>query len=800
MDPRSHGGRLRGDLASALQASDDIRDGAELDDEELQALGTILVLEAGDRAFPLALDSLESSTQHKQRRPRWQLLSVLPPTPTEPERAVVWVSDEYREKFLQIFEEYATRTTAKGNAPHQGLVANIGTIRTGILRDLWQSAEEPPETGQYWWELWLRPTGDEVDLIHQFAARVGLTMRATSLRLVDRVIVWANGTWTQLQSLPFTSVPLAELRRPEFADSVGELIPDEQQELTGDLVARVRYAGADAPAVCHLDTGVRRTHALLQGALGPTDVHSVVDSAGFDTRNHGTRMAGLALFGDLEEELTSSGPVVLEHRLESVKLFPDGVGHPAETYGVVTASAVALPEIVSSRARVFCMPVTAEPDRPGEPTLWSASVDALASGVDIDRDGDQLVLLGKPEHDAARLFVVSAGNVDPPFATDHVAVSDVSVVQDPAQAWNALTVGAHTDLVDVPRDPSFDGFEPLAPRGELSPHSRTSLVFPGRRWPLKPDICMEGGNVLSDGSIVQEFSHPSIALLTTDAGSDEELGTACATSAATAQASRLAAITMARYPQYWPETVRGLLVHAARWTPVMREALDAAASKTYRQQLLRRYGWGVPDEVGVLTSGTNAVTVVSQDEFQPFEGKEYRLNSFRLHSLPWPVDVLREIVAAGVTMRVTLSYFVEPTASRRGWRRRYSYASHGLRFELKTPLESASDFVIRVGNLAEDQDAGVDTDSMTSRWLIGPNQRNLGSLHQDVWEGTGPELADCGLLAVYPVGGWWKNNRRKDRQNTSVRYSLIVSLSTDETAIDLYTPIAAQLMIPVPGT
>ena len=82
--------------------------------------------------------------------------------------------------------------------------------------------------------------------------------------------------------------------------------------------------------------------------------------------------------------------------------------------------------------------------------------------------------------------------------------------------------------------------------------------------------------------------------------------------------------------------------------------------------------------------------------------------------------------------------------------------------------------------------------------MLGANQRHLGSLHQDVWEGTGQELARCNSVAVYPVGGWWKNNRRADRMGLPVRYALLVSLRTDEQSIDLYTPIANQLRIPVP--
>lgn len=83
------------------------------------------------------------------------------------------------------------------------------------------------------------------------------------------------------------------------------------------------------------------------------------------------------------------------------------------------------------------------------------------------------------------------------------------------------------------------------------------------------------------------------------------------------------------------------------------------------------------------------------------------------------------------------------------------------------------------------------------RWLLGEKARNCGSLHQDQWTGAGVELATCDHVAVYPVGGWWKNNRRQDRRDLPVRYALLISLRTRAQDVDLYTPIATQLEIPV---
>lgn len=799
--PRSHGSGLKSQLLKALQdfADEKLLVEVATDLEELEADGSVIILEGADAAYPIKIDSLEQWSRHRvDKKPKWLLLSVHPAVESQPERAVVWVSDDYRRQFIKLFEDFLTKETTSGEPKNRELVANIGRIRSGVLLDLWQSDGEPPSTGTHWWEVWLRPAPEALPLARKYAEDRGFRISERHLSLNDRTVIWLRATWSDLQTLPFTLVPVAEIRLPQFVDTFDDLTIEEQEDYVTDLADRIVAAPSHAPAVCHLDTGVRRSHALLRGSLDDASMFSIVGSS-HDQRGHGTQMAGLGLYGPLDGLLTGVSAVTLTHRLESVKFLPDPglAGHDEDAYGLVTAQAVALPEAESQRRRVYCMPITAKPEKVGVPSLWSASVDALAAGTDIGQSPDGVALLGAPDPASARLILISAGNVDEQdLQVDYRSTCDTSPIADPAQSWNALTVGAHTELNGTPSDPTFEGWTALADPGGISPHSRTSMNYGKGKWPFKPEICMEGGNLLTDGS--QFIRHPLVELRTTGSKNDSSLASTNATSAATAQAARLAAMAMARYPDYWPETVRGLLVHAADWTNSMRADVDAAPSRTARLSLLRRFGWGVPSQQALLESTKQAVTLVTQDEFTPFDGDEYAARQFRLHRLPWPADALRQIGEGDVQLRVTLSYFIEPSASRRGWRKRHTYQSHGLRFELKSPLESIDAFVARVNREAAAEEDGASSSATTSdRWLIGANQRNTGSLHQDVWTGSGPELADCGVLAVHPVGGWWKNRKAKDRVDCPVRYSLVVSLRTWEAGVDLYTPIAVQVRIPV---
>jgi len=818
-DRRGHAGKLSSELEAAQDAARQRLTGV---DPEIAADGFALSVESwsDEPTYKLAVQSLDTSGA--------KLLSVVPGTDQTPDRAVVWLPFSAVPAFFRKIEQFATETTSRGAPRNQALVANIAELRLAVLRDLWQEPEEEfPDLKEIrWWEVWLArlgplrrpplepgvvgflpsvPVHEPGPVLRAVAAEYEWQMVPETLTFPENEVALVRTSAAELGTILSTSAIPSELHRARVASEIFSLGPIERDEFVADLVGRLKTAEPDASAVCVLDTGLMSAHPLLRAsvdrALSALDgVHPG------DDHGHGTQMAGLALFPDLDRELAGSGLVSLRHRIESAKIIRQGTDtdNDPEMYGTITASATAAVESEQTRRRVFSMSVTVDDPAgsDGRPTSYSASLDALAFGTDIARSDDGVELLGQPDPTASRLFMVSAGNIRSGYNVNHLDVCDLSRVQNPAQAWNALTVGAYTELVTPPSTEMFRGWHTVAATGELSPFSRTSTTF-GRPWPVKPDIVLEGGNLLVDPSGTQFDECDDLALVTTSNAQFRLLTTVNATSAATAQASRLAAVAMEHYPELWPETVRGLLVHAAEWTPAMQAHFRAAGSKKGdRLRLLRRYGWGVPTEERVLRSAVSSVTLMLQDEFLPFERSSSGLSmrAFHLHALPWPRERLRDLFAATIRLRVTLSYFVEPNPSSRGWQGRYRYASHGLRFDVKRPTESVEDFQRRLSNAAarEEGDDAPQTETGTDdRWYIGSRLRNIGSLHADIWTGTGSELADSGYIGITPVGGWWKENDRKDRAEFPVRYALLVSLRTEEVTADIYTPIATQVGIPV---
>ncbi|NMM52279.1 S8 family peptidase [Paenibacillus aquistagni] len=404
----------------------------------------------------------------------------------------------------------------------------------------------------------------------------------------------------------------------------------------------------------------------------------------------------------------------------------------------------------------------------GRPSSWSASIDELTSGY-ID--------------DIRKLFIISAGNNEVSSKDEYPDSNYTSIVQNPGQSWNALTVGAYTDLHSP-----YDAYSPLAPKGGLSPYSTSSYVWDKGKWPVKPDVVLEGGNMVVDNYGTWSDENHSV-LTTSHRLQSEQFSIFNATSAATAKAAWMAALIQAKYPQAWPETVRGIIVHSADWTEGLKKQFLSGSDKKHYQDLIRMCGYGVPNLDTALNCLKNNVSMVMQSTIKPFNKSKstVSLNEMHLYELPWPREVLLSLGELNVKLRVTLSYFIEPSPGEVGWKSRYSYSSCGLRFDINGSA-TREQFIKRINQAAREEDEGK-LPSNSINWTVGPNARNKGSIHSDIWETTASELATSNIIGIYPISGWWAKRPWLNRWNREIRYSLIVTLSTPATNVDLYTPI-----------
>ena len=524
-DRASHGGALRVQMEELRVHADTAREA-----QEAAGLDEGLGLQVEFESFPeveLAFESLA------RERSGIELLNVR--QVGDRTHATVFVPDGKLDHFERLIRDYLDeRRNRAGRAyDHRTLIDAIRETRAGSLRALWTDTDaEFPTTdeGPLWWEVWLPIRRDRKAVIASFRERAeaqAMRVAAGNLFFPERSVLLVSASVEQMQGSILMLNSIAELRRAkETAEFFGSLRPDEQPEWLDELLARTEFSSGDngVPHVCLLDTGVSRGHPFLRPALDGGDLHTVEPGWGVDdAHGHGTEMAGVALAGDLTPLLEGTAPLQLGHRLESVKLLagPGGRGDP-QHHGYVTVEAVARPEIAApGRLRVFGMAVTAQDDRDlGRPSAWSAAVDSVAA--DVAGAG------GYP-----RLLVLSAGNIQDPSAwLRYPDSNDTDGVHDPAQAWNALTVGAFTDRVRITEADSED-YTPIAPRGGLSRFSTTSLTWE-KHWPLKPDVVLEGGNAAKD--LLSAVTADSLSLLTTHhRPAERTFTTTCATMFATSK-------------------------------------------------------------------------------------------------------------------------------------------------------------------------------------------------------------------------------------------------------------------------
>ena len=781
--PRSrevHGEKLRGELAASYRAFDAARhedprldppQGAFLE-VELKRGSRVEVVERKD-------DGIKPGAARRE--------------PNDNRIVGMYVPDESREVFAEILREYQEgELTPRGKPRRRTFVEPIESIRAARLETFWTDdpSRLPAPGRQMWWEVWcVRELEDELG---QLIARLGARTADHEQRLYfpEHVVLPVLADRATIELMLFARLSIVELRRASDSPAffLDDIDRDEQRDVSEELSERTEWPGMDVPAVCLLDTGVNRAHILIEPTLAEADMAAVNAEWGVadSAHGHGTGMAGLALFGDLTPHLAGIDALSLTHRLESVKILPPDGFDPTEErfYGAITKQAVALPESVRpDRPRVFCLAVTNEDRAGNRPTTWSAAIDQEAAGV--TEVGEKV---------PPRLFVVSAGNVPEEIAVDRITDPDTLEIEDPAQAWNAITVGGYTDLINI-QEPEFEGYSPYAMAGDISPYTRTLTSWLQGKAPFKPDIVMEAGNRVVSPAKTDTYDADSLALLSTGPNTDRQpLVSFRATSAATAQAARLAARLTAAFPDYWPETIRALMIHGAEWTPLMKGALTAAANKSAAYLLLRRYGHGVPTFQRAAASARNHLAMISQAEIQPYSRSGRGMNECHFYSLPWPRAALESLGEQDVTLKITLSYFVEPNPGSSAAFDPYRYQSYGLRFDLKRRSETAINFAKRLNKQVWEQPKDrPSTDPDGDRWLFGTQSMSAGSLHSDEWTGPAVNLLSRDIICIKPVGGWWKDRAKAEVRGQKARYSLVLSLRSHDSEVDLYTPISTLI-------
>lgn len=694
--------------------------------------------------------------------------------------ATVLLPKDADENLRKKITDFRDSDTAKGRPKNEQLVGRIKSFKRAIPYWYWKDSLVPiPQHDEIWIEVWLtRKEGAKEDEDFLKLCKEHQIIHGNRpLRFPECLIYPIRADKKKLEVLTANLETVKQCRAwNELSSLVSEDTPAEQVNWTQDLLSRLKVPQETAPAVCILDTGCNR-HPILEPLMEEKTILGVRDEKnGSDINGHGTAMAGIAAYGSLNHVMMNAGGAIEPHAVESCRIY--GEANSDRLHGEVTQQAISLIEIANpTKPRVFCLAITTpESGEKGNPSSWSAALDAAASMPEEDDSG-------------GRLLIAAAGNRRD-FQNDGKDQEEASV-QNPAQAWNVLSIGGVTHLTkcsasDLPPNASL-----YAQDGGLSPSSTNSTTWKGSS-PLKPDFLCEGGNMLMVGSLTDR-PHDLQLLAPYKNPFERQFEPFDGTSLASALATHMAAAVMRAYPELRPETVRALLVHSAEWTDEMKRLYLPKPTTASYKTLARMCGHGEANLQRALSCMRNSLTLVHEGELVPYQRKDGSVSYGEMvyHELPWPKVALAELGDASVELKVTLSYFVEPNPSAiEGLESSYIYPSHRLRFSVRKSTDTRDEHVRKINKAQRADNENVPNQRQYEGWQLGQHAF-VGSVHSDIWEGSAADLAAMSGIAIIPSAGWWKTRTTHKRYGKAARYSLVVSIRTKDliNKVDLYTEV-----------
>jgi len=716
---------------------------------------------------------------------------------TKQQTATIYIPEDQKGKLVQKVENYIKLNT-NGKPANQALIEKIELISRTSVENLWSSSlESMPKDTPLWCELWL--VSEDVDLEHvipklkEICILFGIEILDGILNFPQRSIIVVKANYAQLNELIASVGLIAEIRKTEELNSfwIGQS-RTENNDWIDDTLRLVNFTKTNN-FITILDTGVNNGPRLIGPILDDVNRLTVDPNWGInDSLGHGTNMAGVAVYGNLNSILENKFQISIHHQLESIKILHPDYPSAYNKFPLITLDAVNRAILNNpENKRIFCMAVTTDFQVDfGKPSAYSAVLDSIIFGDDPDDK---------------KLFVVSAGNVREEYNWKNYPTSNLNLsVESPAQSWNAISVGAYTEKV-------LPDVNTVAQKFQLSPHSTTSSSWDSN-WPIKPEVVFEGGNLirLESGDVE---GHDDLEVLTVSRSSVRNYFTTMnATSSATAFAANFLAKIRDVYPEAWEETLRALMIHSSSWTQEMITQFNIDVNRVGDVlRLLKIVGYGVPNFAKAIECKSNYLTFISEQTIQPYKlDGTVKTNQIHYYEFPWPREILEELGTADVTLRVTLSYFIEPNPGDRGYTTKYAYQSTALKFSLINPGEDFGNFKLRTNKIEQDDlkdllgleklDSGeYDKTTGTNRWALGADTVFKGSIHSNYWKGSAAEIAACNKLAVFPLAsGWWKELKKHEKYDSSLRYSLIVSIETPENTADIYTEIANQITVGTP--
>ncbi len=539
-----------------------------------------------------------------------------------------------------------------------------------------------------------------------------------------------------------------------------------------ELPTNIPSPSPQAARVCVLDSGIATNHPLLAPAIAES-ANFVAGEDGSDLHGHGTAVASVVLYGDLEackasnfwnpELLIFNGRILdknAEFDINSIeKTLIEAVNYFVEEH----------------QCRIF--------------NLSLGNDNAPYDGRHIRGIA---YVLDKLARDLNVLFVVSSGNfggsVDPDVPRQswrneypEYLLSEESVIIDPAPALNVITVGSlakHNATFDAQRYPEI---AQLAPANENQP-SPFTRHGPSIKGAIKPELVAIGGNLASPVRTGNELKPVmrGMGVLTCNSQfvGNTLFSEISGTSFAAPYITHLAGRLLNNYPRASASLLRALLVNHANMPPEVVETFPGEMKTAYKKTNSRDAsrdvaGYGQIDESELFRSSQNAVILMAEDKIDN--------NAHHFFELPLPPDFLRSQRVAR-EIRVTLAYCPAVRTTR------LDYVATKMHFRLVK--DSSLEAVQRFFNHDTQEETETRNDDATSNRDISAELRGKGTVQSSTWRIRQPNPSEKWFVVVTRQDRDWGVPFSLEQED----YALVVTVTDRENEkAELYTQISQRI-------
>lgn len=362
--------------------------------------------------------------------------------------------------------------------------------------------------------------------------------------------------------------------------------------------------GADAPRVAVLDSGLVTGHPLLAPAVGHAQGYVLPHRSPDDADPwHGTSVAGLALYGDIEAAIAAGG-FIPSLFLVSGRVFNHDDNDQTEFVENAVERAVR-----DLHAEFGCK-------------VFNLSYGDHNKVYDRGHVRGLAYTLDRLTRELGVLFVVSTGNLkleglpdDPMAAYPDYLLQDHARLLDPATALNAITVGGvarHEATHNAQRYQDAVEDRPIARAGHPYPLTRSGPSINGA---IKPDFVEHAGNLAvrrtGGGTIDRGLGVVTVNGGSADSGAFREVW---GTSFAAPIVSHRAAKLLRRVPGASHNLLRALLGAHAKWPEPSVPLLNPNNNAEGCEKLTRLVGYGCITDDALEQSLDNVVSLICEEQ------------------------------------------------------------------------------------------------------------------------------------------------------------------------------------------